>query len=81
VATKSKDTVETLTTGRMTARVETKITAGLDEAITDVAKELAGGGSARMFRSRAVRELLVEGVKARRARRAGRVTRAADRAR
>jgi len=59
----------------MVARVESKITAGLDEAINQVAVELAGGGDPRMFRSRAVRTLLVEAVTARRANRPARTSR------
>jgi hypothetical protein len=57
--------VDRLTTGRMTRRVEAKITVGMDEAIRLVATELAGGGDPRMFRSRAVRTLLAEAVRAR----------------
>jgi hypothetical protein len=54
-----------LTTGRMTVRLECKITEGLDAEITQVAKILAGNGDPRMFRSRAVRQLLMDGVRAR----------------
>ena len=64
--TKTKNEVEDLTTGRMTARVESKIPDGLDREINTLATELAGGGDPRMFRSRAVRQLLVDGVLARR---------------
>lgn len=63
---------EDLLNGRMTARVESKITAGLDEAIREVAAELAGDGDARMMRSRAVRVLLADGVIARRSQRSRR---------
>lgn len=66
MARTTKEPTEDLTTGRMTARVECKITPGLDAAINDVARGLAGGGDPRMFRSRAVRALLVEAVEQRR---------------
>lgn len=51
-----------LTAGRLTCRLETKIPEGLDAAIRTKAKELAGGGDPTMFRSKAVRALLVAGV-------------------
>lgn len=57
--------IDTLTVGRMTKRVQAKITEGMDEAIQAVAVELAGDGDPSMMRSRAIRELLVAGVRAR----------------
>jgi hypothetical protein len=58
-------TRDKLLAGRMTARLESKITEGLDQEIEKMARELAAGGDPTMFRSRAVRELLVAGVLAR----------------
>jgi hypothetical protein len=54
-----------LMTGKMTRRAQSKITQGMDEAIAAVAKDLAGDSDPRMMRSRAIRELLVEGLQAR----------------
>lgn len=59
---------DALMVGKMTKRVQAKIPEGLDSAINEVAEDLAGGGDASMMRSRAIRELLVAGVKARRRR-------------
>jgi hypothetical protein len=54
-------------TGRLDKRLEAAITAGMDEEITALAKELAGAGNPRMFRSRAARALLADGIRARQA--------------
>jgi hypothetical protein len=52
-----------LLAGRKDCRLETAITRGLDAAITERAKELAGEtGSPKMFRSAAARDLLARGV-------------------
>ena len=59
---------DALLAGKMTKRVQSKITEGLAVSINEVAEELAAGGDASMLRSRAIRELLVAGVKARRSR-------------
>jgi hypothetical protein len=52
-----------LLAGRMTRyKAQAKLPAGLKEEIDRVAQELAGDGDPHLFRSQAVRELLVEGV-------------------
>jgi hypothetical protein len=61
--------------GRLDKRLEAAITPGMDEAITALAKELAGAGNPRMFRSKAARALLAEGIRARAAK-AARASRA-----
>jgi hypothetical protein len=55
-------TRESLIAGRMFRRLESKITEGLATEIDALAVELADGGDPTMFRSRAVRLLLVEGI-------------------
>lgn len=56
-----------LEAGKLDKRLEAAITTGMDEGINEVARELAGGASIKMFRSKAVRTLLVEAITARRA--------------
>lgn len=63
-ATAPDDTIET---GRLDKRLEAAITAGMDEAISALAKELAGEGNPKMFRSKAARVFLARGIRASRA--------------
>lgn len=51
-----------LTAGKLDHRLEAAITAGLDKVVTERAKELAGTRDAKMFRSKAIRDLLVRGA-------------------
>lgn len=50
----------------LTKRLECLINEETDAEIDEVAKELAGNGDPKMKRSRAARELLTLGIKARR---------------
>ena len=60
-----------LLAGKKDKRVEAMVTGGLDEEVTRRAQELAGpGGSPKMFRSAAVRDLLAKGALAQRKERA-----------
>lgn len=59
--------MEDLDTGKLDSRLEAAITAPLDKALNEVARELAGARSPRMFRSKAARMLLIKGIKAHRA--------------
>lgn len=59
----------------LTKRLECLINEDTHEAIEEVARELAGNGDSRMRRSRAARELLALGIKARRKRGTGRSAR------
>ena len=69
-----------LTVGRMTRRAQAKITIPMDEAIEDVARELAGDGDPSMMRSRAIRELIAAGIKTRARTSSARMTRSGQRA-
>ena len=55
-------TAAELNAGQLNHRLEAAIPAGIDAAITEVAKELAGGKNPRNFRSKAARLLLTEGA-------------------
>jgi hypothetical protein len=59
-----------LRAGRKTKRLEAAIEEGLHAEIETLAKELAGGGDAKTFRSEAARVLLAEAITARRKARA-----------
>lgn len=61
-------------TARKTHRLEAAIDRETDVVLRELAKELAGEGDPKMYRSRAARELLREGALAMRAKRARRVT-------
>jgi hypothetical protein len=52
-------------TGKLDKRLEAAITSGMDAEITRLAKELAGAGNPKMFRSKAARVLLAAGIRAR----------------
>jgi hypothetical protein len=59
-------TATMLRAGKKDKRLEAAIEAGLDAAITEVARELAGdAGNPKMFRSEATRVLLAEAIIAR----------------
>jgi hypothetical protein len=60
----------------LTERLELLIDADTDAEITEYARELAGNGDPRMYRSRAARELIADGI-AKRKRAARRPSRAA----
>jgi len=69
-------TVAELDAGKKDKRLEAAITEPLDTEIMKVARELAGGKTPKMFRSKAVRLLLAEAVIARQERAARRARRA-----
>jgi hypothetical protein len=59
-------TATDLRVGKKNRRLEAMLEAGLDAAVTAVAKELAGDdGNPKMFRSEAARVLLAEAVQSR----------------
>jgi hypothetical protein len=60
-------TAADLEAGKLDKRLEAAITTGMNDGINEVARELAGSASIKMFRSKAVRVLLVEAIAARRA--------------
>jgi hypothetical protein len=64
--------VDNLETGKLDARLEAAIPNGMDAALNDIAKELAGSRSPKMFRSKAARMLLAKGIRAHRAEQARR---------
>jgi hypothetical protein len=68
MATTTATAPDDIETGRLDKRLEAAITGGMDAEITALAKELAGAGNPKMFRSRAARVLLAEGIRARQAR-------------
>lgn len=59
--------VDNLDTGALDKRLESMITVGVDEALNEIARELAGSRNPKMFRSKAARMLLVKGIRAHRA--------------
>lgn len=67
--------VTELRAGKKNKRLEAAIEEGLDAGVDEVARELAGSGSPKMFRSEATRVLLAEAILARR-NRASRISKA-----
>jgi len=50
--------------GKLDKRLEAAINTPLDDAITEVARQLAGSKNPKQFRSKAARKLLAAGAKA-----------------
>ncbi len=69
--------MDELETGPVDARLESMVTRGIDAALTEIAKELAGSKSPRQFRSKAARLVLAKGIRAYRAERGRTLTRKA----
>lgn len=63
MATTTATAPDDIETGRLDKRLEAAITPGMDAAITKLARELAGEGNAKMFRSKAARALLADGIR------------------
>lgn len=70
-------TVDELETGPVDKRLESMVTRGVDAALTEIARELAGSKNPRMFRSKAARLMLAKGIRQHRAEKARTLTRKA----
>lgn len=62
--------MDNIEAGKLDRRLESAITGGMDDAINEVARDMAGSKSPRMFRSRAARTLILMGIRAYRAEKA-----------